>query len=107
MNDTCAYTGGYTITPALTEEEREDLCVPYLSLTDSQDGTHTKVTPDDEGECDALRVEVDIKKLTKAVYGRISGHLEIWGRTHGDLYRLAIVDDRVRAYSPEIVWPTD
>lgn len=106
MNDTCSYTGSYTITPALTEDEQEELFVPHLDLT--QEGESTTVTPEGEGRCNAYGFETDLKALVHEIGAhRISGHVEVWGDTPGDVYRLGIVDGRVWAYYPQITWPQD
>lgn len=106
MNETCSYTGSYTITPALTEAELEELAVPYLDL--AQDGKNTTLTPEGEGRCNAYAFETDLKALVREIGAdRVSGYVEIWGYSPGDVYRLGIVDGRVWAYEPQILWPQD
>lgn len=104
MTATCSITGSYTINPALTDDELEDLAVPHLDLV--QEGENTTVTP--EGECHAGAFELDLKALVRQIGAdRVRGHVEVWGHEHGDVYRLGIVDGRVWAYYPQITWPED
>lgn len=100
-------TGSFTITPALTEEEREDLVLPYLDLREEEEVTRVLVEGVD-GRCDGAGYESDLKTLVRRIGpDRVRGQVQVWGRAPQDLFRLGIVDGRVWATYPQIIWPKD
>lgn len=102
---TAIISGNFTITPALTQTERDDLAPVHLNLLDKGDHT-TVTTPDPDGHCDAAGFETELKNLVRRIGPtRVHGHVEVWGPTPGDLCRLGIVDGRVWAIYPHITWP--
>lgn len=102
--DNATITGSFTITPALTTGELQEMSFAHLDLVQHQE--HTAVPVD--GRADAGGFEKDLKNLVRQVGpARVRGHVQVWGDTPGDLYRLGIVDGRVWAYHPQITWPQD
>lgn len=104
---TATITGTFTIAPALTQEERQDLVLPYLDLI--QEGEQTRVLVEGEGgRCDGAGYENDLKTLVRRIGpDRVHGQVQVWGNAPEDLCRLSIVDGRVWATYPQIIWPQD